>query len=201
MKTMTKMMLAATVAVSGLSAATAADAAVTINITQAGANVSFAASGTFNTALATIFDSATANIQAVSGAYAFASFGGPSAINIYHSTGPANFGTSSAVTTITGNYGQGIAIYGAYPDFILASSYVSNSLIESGGVVNNATLASLGLISGVYNYAVGGNTVTVNIGQAAAVPEPATWGLMILGFGMIGAASRSRKVKTTVSFA
>ncbi|KQS04538.1 hypothetical protein ASG11_09985 [Sphingomonas sp. Leaf357] len=36
---------------------------------------------------------------------------------------------------------------------------------------------------------------------AAAVPEPATWGLMILGFGMIGAAARSRKVKTTVTYA
>jgi hypothetical protein len=35
----------------------------------------------------------------------------------------------------------------------------------------------------------------------AAVPEPATWGMMILGFGMIGAASRSRKVKTTVTYA
>jgi hypothetical protein len=34
-----------------------------------------------------------------------------------------------------------------------------------------------------------------------AVPEPATWGMMILGFGMIGAAARSRKVKTTVKFA
>ncbi|MEG3126018.1 FxDxF family PEP-CTERM protein [Sphingomonas sp. GB1N7] len=36
---------------------------------------------------------------------------------------------------------------------------------------------------------------------AAAVPEPATWGLMIVGFGMIGAASRNRKVKTNVKFA
>ncbi|QQV78939.1 FxDxF family PEP-CTERM protein [Sphingomonas aliaeris] len=37
--------------------------------------------------------------------------------------------------------------------------------------------------------------------QVAAVPETATWGMMILGFGMIGAASRSRKVKTSVKFA
>ncbi|MEG3122440.1 PEPxxWA-CTERM sorting domain-containing protein [Sphingomonas sp. GB1N7] len=34
-----------------------------------------------------------------------------------------------------------------------------------------------------------------------AVPEPATWGMMILGFGMIGAAARKRSVKTTVKFA
>ena len=37
--------------------------------------------------------------------------------------------------------------------------------------------------------------------QAAAVPEPATWGLMVLGFGMIGSAARSRKIKTSVKFA
>jgi hypothetical protein len=44
----------------------------------------------------------------------------------------------------------------------------------------------------------------ITLGAASptgAVPEPATWGLMVLGFGMIGAASRSRKVKTTVRFA
>ncbi len=41
----------------------------------------------------------------------------------------------------------------------------------------------------------------LTIANAAAVPEPATWGLMVLGFGMIGAAARSRKVKTSVKFA
>lgn len=40
-----------------------------------------------------------------------------------------------------------------------------------------------------------------DVRQVAPVPEPATWGMMILGFGMIGAAARSRKVKTTVRFA
>ncbi|MEG3125916.1 PEPxxWA-CTERM sorting domain-containing protein [Sphingomonas sp. GB1N7] len=36
---------------------------------------------------------------------------------------------------------------------------------------------------------------------AGTVPEPTTWGMMILGFGMIGAAVRSRKVRTAVTFA
>ncbi|MFT3976389.1 MAG: PEPxxWA-CTERM sorting domain-containing protein [Sphingomonas bacterium] len=35
---------------------------------------------------------------------------------------------------------------------------------------------------------------------AAAVPEPATWALMIVGFGMVGAAMR-RRSKTSVRFA
>ena len=34
-----------------------------------------------------------------------------------------------------------------------------------------------------------------------AVPEPATWAMMMLGFGFIGGALRSRRTRTTVSFA
>jgi PEP-CTERM motif len=34
----------------------------------------------------------------------------------------------------------------------------------------------------------------------SAVPEPASWALMILGFGLAGAALRSRKPRVTVSF-
>ena len=46
----------------------------------------------------------------------------------------------------------------------------------------------------------GGNTV-FQIG-VAAVPEPATWGMMILGFGAIGYAMRRRAtVRTGVTFA
>lgn len=33
------------------------------------------------------------------------------------------------------------------------------------------------------------------------VPEPATWGMMLLGFGMVGAGLRSRRRSTTVTFA
>ena len=36
---------------------------------------------------------------------------------------------------------------------------------------------------------------------AAAVPEPATWAMMIGGFGAVGGAMRYRRRKTTVSFA
>jgi hypothetical protein len=36
----------------------------------------------------------------------------------------------------------------------------------------------------------------VQISAAAAVPEPTTWGLMIAGFGLAGAALRSRKRST-----
>ena len=38
-------------------------------------------------------------------------------------------------------------------------------------------------------------------GSAGAVPEPATWGLMLAGFGMIGVGLRSRRRSTAVTFA
>lgn len=37
--------------------------------------------------------------------------------------------------------------------------------------------------------------------NAAAVPEPATWGMMIAGFGVMGAAMRTRRRSTNVTFA
>ena len=39
-----------------------------------------------------------------------------------------------------------------------------------------------------------GNVIVDNI-EASAVPEPATWGLMILGFGLTGASMRRRTVR------
>ena len=36
---------------------------------------------------------------------------------------------------------------------------------------------------------------------AAAVPEPATWGMMILGMGMVGASLRRRNTKVAVTYA
>ena len=37
--------------------------------------------------------------------------------------------------------------------------------------------------------------------NAGAVPEPATWAMMLMGFGLIGNAMRRRKVSTSVTFA
>ena len=37
--------------------------------------------------------------------------------------------------------------------------------------------------------------------DASAVPEPATWGMMIFGLGAVGASMRRRKLSTKISFA
>lgn len=43
-------------------------------------------------------------------------------------------------------------------------------------------------------------TAVFNVTAGNAVPEPASWALMISGFGLAGAALR-RRVRTSVSFA
>lgn len=40
-----------------------------------------------------------------------------------------------------------------------------------------------------------------NVSMTAAVPEPATWALMLVGFGMVGASARYRRRKTTAAIA
>ena len=64
-------------------------------------------------------------------------------------------------------------------------------------VLNQAFLSQVnaGLLT---NFSIGG---TIGAAPAAAVPETATWGMMIAGFGVMGAALRTRRRSTKVSFA
>lgn len=63
--------------------------------------------------------------------------------------------------------------------------------------------------SGVFKLTFSGNGFTakdvvidrVFLATVAAVPEPATWALMLTGFGMVGCAMRRRKARTSVRFA
>jgi len=86
----------------------------------------------------------------------------------------------------------------------------SGSLIVSGGCgsvlcytsdwlsVDNLKVNNFGLsFSGITGYtAAGGNFTASGSGTfaGAPIPEPATWALMIAGFGLIGAAARRRRI-------
>ena len=107
----------------------------------------------------------------------------------------------------------------------LAINYKTGSRIWTLADIfsGNLTFDSLGKVvqfsfqdSGGRNYFYSNNTVGIGEGRAfqfcngcvslteavAAVPEPATWTLMLLGFGFVGGAMRSRKrQKVTVSYA
>jgi hypothetical protein len=47
----------------------------------------------------------------------------------------------------------------------------------------------------------GDNTGDISFSLFAGVPEPGTWAMMILGFGMVGGAMRSRRRKVSLSYA
>lgn len=78
----------------------------------------------------------------------------------------------------------------------LASTYSAGFLNANGGTAASARTAFLnGLIGGKAYY----NVHTARFpggeirGQLPAVPEPATWGMMIAGFGIVGGALRARQ--------
>jgi hypothetical protein len=76
-----------------------------------------------------------------------------------------------------------------------------NRTVEFGSLVGLPTVAGTQTLT--VNGVSGGNgsysgTVSFNP-NVAAVPEPATWALMLFGFGFLGAAMRRRSKKTNVT--
>ena len=71
----------------------------------------------------------------------------------------------------------------------------------TGGLITLRLSQSFGysVVNGVPNGATRLGQVTLGGDAAGAVPEPATWGLMIAGFGLVGGAMRRRR--TGVAFA
>jgi hypothetical protein len=70
----------------------------------------------------------------------------------------------------------------------------------NNGSVEQKTLFDTFLTAGTYGLFVNGNNAgggnaggTVSIRQTAAVPEPGTWAMMLLGFGGMGVAMRRRR--------
>lgn len=55
-------------------------------------------------------------------------------------------------------------------------------------------------VSGYWGKEGGSYSGQFAYGTAASVPEPAAWGLMIAGFGMVGAAMRRRRSPMKVSY-
>lgn len=91
-------------------------------------------------------------------------------------------------------------------DMTLASSYNPAFVTASGGTADGAFSAFLGGLQSeqayfnIHTSAFGGGEIR---GQLSLVPEPASWAMMVLGFGVIGGAVRSarQKRKLTVAYA
>lgn len=106
-----------------------------------------------------------------------------------------------AATTL---YGQPLQIATSQGNFVVNPATTQN--LTFFGVTSDTPFTSF-TISGLSNQA-GASLVFDNLrfGTStiqSAVPEPATWAMMLLGFGFIGAAMRSskRRQKLTLSYA
>jgi len=113
-----------------------------------------------------------------------------------------------SLTSTTANYDPFLALY-ASP--FLPSSPLTNVLLANDDFNGSATVSGFtaNLLAGtIYTAVITGfdnadiGTYTLTIANAAAVPEPATWGMMVAGFGMLGFGLRRRaKPSVRVTYA
>ncbi len=89
-------------------------------------------------------------------------------------------------------------------DLTSLGTYTSAFVDANGGTLESTRSAFLaGLMSGnsylnIHSSNYPGGEIRGQV--VSAVPEPATWGMMILGFGMLGGAVRYRRRTTRVHF-
>ncbi len=121
----------------------------------------------------------------------------PAGAQVAYGTTPG--ATATAGFAPGGNWRDAVVIYAETPDSILLDRLVAPIGEETGGI-------SLGAIGGTSFDLRGGSvvqTVVASVTPIAAtspVPEPATWAMMLMGFGAVGGALRSRR-KATVRYA
>ena len=102
---------------------------------------------------------------------------------------------TNATARISSFYSPSNALYGGT---LLQTANFTNIGTFVGS--NSGTQAGPFSLTTRYDISFGAGSGTFNgTANLTAVPEPATWGMMIVGFGLMGGALRRRK--TTVAFA
>jgi hypothetical protein len=97
-----------------------------------------------------------------------------------------NFDFSGTTLTVGGIYSAVVSIDGSSPHTGIGLSLTDT---YSGGTAFSQNLGDAGCNPGACDLAF----QVVGTSAAGAVPEPATWAMMILGFGAAGAALRQRR--------
>lgn len=208
-----------------LSGTTVAQAAETVYGTRGAFNAATTgqAVDTFGTAAGSTYVGASAYVRSgyqitTNDAWLFNN--NPSVTNSYYNWGTGNVMTFKQNGVVTFTFDTAITAFGIdlgafWQDFPSPTVYsfsvgVATPSAEINvvtgptqslsffGLTSTAGFTSITLYGGANNFTVFDN-VTLATAATAAVPEPATWALMMLGFGLIGASLRSRRTK--VAFA
>lgn len=112
-------------------------------------------------------------------------------------------GGTAGVATQTPSFigfplGVSAGSFSRFYDTDVASTYRAGFITANGGTVAGAEAALFAALNdgtsyfNIHTTTFGGGEIRGFL-QVAPVPEPATWGLMILGFGAAGAALRRRR--------
>jgi hypothetical protein len=187
-----------------LFAAVSARATIIINASEAGGNVAFTLSGSFNTSSATFlqFAAVTPGNQVTPSA-GFIAFSGGSGLNQWilpNFSGPGSFGSGGSISNFTGSANNAFAgfflVGPGQTGMALLSSYVSGSALTGSLTLTGQSFASLGIAPGTYvsSWNNGGisDGLTMTINPSQSVPETGSV-LCMLGLsvaGMIVAARR-----------
>jgi hypothetical protein len=114
-------------------------------------------------------------------------------------TGPANFGPGDGNLASSGS-GDMVGI-AAGSSLFVPFGYVSDTPLNDTATFIG-TFASLGATPGVYKWKWGtgaNQNFTLDIVAPTTVPEPSTWAMMALGFGLIGGAGYWRRRSVAVA--
>ena len=193
------------ISISAMAISAPAQAALTIDIQEVGPDVVATTSGSIDlTGLGFLGAYGVAASMEPSSAYFVSA--GPlvvpfSVVELYSGLdGPPSFGENNGRGT---PYSSGDTVYidGGPGGFIgVPLGYISGSPLSATATFANESLASLELWQGIYEFTLPNDTVTFTIGGAApaAVPEPATWAMMLLGFFALGGVMRAPRRKAAL---
>lgn len=183
-------------------------AAVVVSVAQIGSNVVATTSGSLDpTGLEGVGLSPT-QLGVIPKTY-IATGGDPDGTQVYvyyGMQGTSSFGNSRDFVAATSGTGVSFGIEGdgRYAYVAVPKNYISGSSLAGTSLFANTTVAALGLQGGTYVFRSARDSVTINIDVTApipAVPEPATWAMMLIGFGMLAGAARYHRRSVKVSLA